>query len=88
MSENNVITFDEMLKRAIAYFKSNNIELEHILVDEFQDVGNLEYRFVNALKAKNYYFAEMIIRAFMALKELTRLFSYLVQRIRNLRYIS
>lgn len=54
--KNNVITFDEMLKRAIEYFKSNNIELEHILVDEFQDVGNLEYRFVNALKAKNYYF--------------------------------
>ena len=54
--KNNVITFDEMLKRAINYFKENNIELSHMLVDEFQDVGNLEYGFIKALNSKNYYF--------------------------------
>lgn len=50
------ITFDELLELAISYFKENKIEPEHVLVDEFQDVGTLEFNFVYSLEAKNYFF--------------------------------
>lgn len=54
--KNNVISFDELIKRATDFYKKKNIQLEHILVDEFQDIGTLEYKFIKALNAKNYYF--------------------------------
>ena len=52
----NIITFDELLLKATEYFKSRNIYPEYVLVDELQDVGSLEYGFIRALNAKNYFF--------------------------------
>lgn len=51
-----VITFEELLKRATVYFENTNSFPEYVLVDEFQDVGDLEYKFVMSLNAKNYFF--------------------------------
>ena len=51
-----VITFDELLRKAEKYFRSINAQIEHVLVDEFQDVGTLEFRFIEALQADNYFF--------------------------------
>lgn len=52
----NVITFDELLKMATKYFEETNSEIEHLLIDEFQDIGTLEYNFFNSLKAKNEFY--------------------------------
>lgn len=52
---NNVITFDEMLEYATDYFQSLGAELEHLFIDELQDVGSLEYKFITTLNAKNYF---------------------------------
>lgn len=54
--QRNIITFDQLLKRATEYFKSIGAEIEYVLVDEFQDVGTLEYRFIKSLSARNYFF--------------------------------
>lgn len=51
-----VITFDELLEKATEYFASINGEVEHVLVDELQDIGYLEYKFIRGLNAKNYFF--------------------------------
>lgn len=51
-----VITFDELLRKAEKYFRSINAHVEHVLVDEFQDVGTLEFKFIEALQAENYFF--------------------------------
>ena len=56
MVKNNTITFNQLLKKATGYFKSINSEMEHLLVDEFQDVGSLEYNFFVSLKSKNNFF--------------------------------
>ena len=50
-----VITFDELLKKAEKYFRSIDAHIEHVLVDEFQDVGTLEFQFIEALQADNYF---------------------------------
>lgn len=50
-----VITFDELLKKAEVYFRQINAEIEHVLVDEFQDVGTLEFNFIDSLQAENYF---------------------------------
>jgi DNA helicase-2/ATP-dependent DNA helicase PcrA len=52
----NIITFDELLKKATAYFKSLGAEVEHVLVDELQDIGYLEYSFIKGLNAQNYFY--------------------------------
>lgn len=52
----NIITFDELLQEATDYFKSLNSSLEYVLVDELQDVGTLEYKFIQSLNADNYFF--------------------------------
>lgn len=52
----NVITFDELLKMATDYFKSIHADIGHVLVDELQDVGNLEFNFIQSLDADNYFF--------------------------------
>lgn len=54
--ERNVITFDDLLKLATDYFRNNNSEIEHLLIDEFQDIGMLEYKFFESLKANNVYY--------------------------------
>ena len=51
-----VITFDELLVRADRYFRSLDAGVEHLLVDEFQDVGTLEFRFISGLNAANNFF--------------------------------
>ena len=50
-----VITFDELLRKAEAYFRQINAQIEHVLVDEFQDVGTLEFNFIESLQAENYF---------------------------------
>lgn len=54
--ERGVITFDELLKKATDYFNSINAHPEHVLVDEFQDVGPLESNFLKSLDAENYFY--------------------------------
>ena len=48
-----VIGFDELLRRAKVYFISIGANVDHLLVDEFQDIGSLEYEFLRALDAQN-----------------------------------
>lgn len=50
-----VITFDELLRKAEAYFRQINAQIKHVLVDEFQDVGTLEFNFIESLQAENYF---------------------------------
>lgn len=51
----NLITFDELLELATEYFVSIGASLEHLLVDELQDIGVLEYKFIKSLNALSYY---------------------------------
>lgn len=51
-----IITFRELLKHATEYFKSIGAHLEHLFVDELQDINGLEYDFIRALNAENYFF--------------------------------
>lgn len=53
---NNVITFDELIRRADQYFRSLGASIDHLLVDEFQDVGHLEFRFFEGLNATNTFY--------------------------------
>lgn len=52
----NIITFDELIEYATAYYESLGASIEHLLVDEFQDIGTLEYKFIRALNAEHYFF--------------------------------
>lgn len=54
--KNNVITFDELLKKTTQYFKDINGKVEYLFVDEFQDIGPLEKNFFEALNADNYFY--------------------------------
>lgn len=54
--QRNIITFDELLKKAKNYFDSIGAHIEHVLVDEYQDVGTLENNFIMSLRANNYFF--------------------------------
>lgn len=51
--KHNVIDFNELLEMATKYFEDNHSEVEHLLIDEFQDIGTLEYNFLTSLQAKN-----------------------------------
>ena len=85
--ERGVITFDELLKKSTDYFNSINAHPEHVLVDEFQDVGPLESNFLKSLDAENYFYVgddyQAIygfkggnVRLFYALNNSTRLTKY------------
>ena len=52
----NILTFDDILKKAKQYFEDNNVRVEYLLVDEFQDVGKLEYDFLRSLEAEHEFF--------------------------------
>lgn len=52
----NVIDFDTLLEYADEYFRSLNTHVEHLLVDELQDIGSLEYKFLTGLNASNSFF--------------------------------
>lgn len=51
----NVITFNELLRKATKYFRSIDAQIGHVLVDELQDVGTLEFGFIESLGADNYF---------------------------------
>ena len=53
MKKYNVISFNQLLEEATRYFNSLNSKIEYVLVDEFQDVGPLEYNFIKGLNAEN-----------------------------------
>ena len=51
--DNNVLTFDDLIKHVT---ESGSIpKIDHLFVDEFQDVGYLEYNFLLRLNAQNYF---------------------------------
>ncbi len=54
--QRHIITFDELLIKARAYFEKIQAKIEYVFVDEFQDVGTLEYTFIRSLNADNYFF--------------------------------
>lgn len=56
MKRDNIITFDELLEHATEYYKSLGAKIEHLLVDELQDIGTLEYNFIKALAGEHYFF--------------------------------
>lgn len=51
----NIITFDELLGHATKHYETLGASIEHVLVDELQDIGPLEYKFITGLKAENYF---------------------------------
>lgn len=51
-----IITFDELLIKAKHYFEKFGASIDYVFVDEFQDVGTLEYNFIRSLSANNYFF--------------------------------
>lgn len=54
--DRNYITFSQLLKETITYYESIGGSVEYLLVDEFQDIGYGEYKFLMALKAANNFF--------------------------------
>lgn len=52
----NIITFDELLRECTKYFESIGGKLEYLLVDELQDIGDSEYKFIMSLNADNNFF--------------------------------
>lgn len=55
-NNDNVIDFDTLLNMAYEYFESLGASVEHLLVDEFQDVGSTEFRFICGLSPQNTFF--------------------------------
>ena len=51
--QRNILNFDALLKETTEYYKSIGATIEHVLVDEFQDVGTNEFSFISNLKAEN-----------------------------------
>lgn len=56
MKRDNIITFDELIEHATKYYASLGASIEHLLVDELQDIGSSEYKFIRALNSENYFF--------------------------------
>lgn len=54
--QRNIINFNELLKMTQVYFDKIGGNLEHLLVDEYQDVGKLEAKFIDGLKANHTFF--------------------------------
>lgn len=55
-SKYNIITFDQLLRECSKYFYDNDISLDYLLVDEFQDIGPNEYQFIMSLDAQSNFF--------------------------------
>ena len=51
-----IISFDELLVYAKGYYEGLGVTIEHVLVDELQDIGTSEYEFIRALSAEHYFF--------------------------------
>lgn len=54
--ERNIIDFGQLLEKSKEYFASIGGGLDHLLVDEYQDVGRLEAGFIEGLDAENTFF--------------------------------
>lgn len=52
---NNYITFDKLIELATEYFENTGNYVDYLFVDEFQDIGNLEYKFIASLQALSYF---------------------------------
>lgn len=52
----NIITFGQLLRECTDYFKRINGKLEYLLVDELQDIGDSEYKFIMSLNADYNFF--------------------------------
>lgn len=52
----NYITFDELIEQCTDYLNENNITIDYLFVDEFQDIGHLEYKFISSISAKHNFF--------------------------------
>lgn len=50
---NNYITFDKLIELATEYFEESGDYVDYLFVDEFQDIGRLEYNFIGSIKALN-----------------------------------
>ena len=53
---NNVITFDELLQKCSEYFHNHDTHINYLFVDELQDIGYLEYDFLQELGAEHNFF--------------------------------
>lgn len=51
--ERNIITFDELLQHTKEYYATLGASIDYVLLDEAQDIGNLEFDFIQGLNAKN-----------------------------------
>lgn len=49
------VNFDMLLKKALTIPKSKYPKFEHLLIDEFQDTGELEYSFIEKIPTKNFF---------------------------------
>lgn len=54
--ESNILTFDELITLSTEYFTQSNIKLKYLFVDELQDIGVDEYKFLMTLNAENNFF--------------------------------
>lgn len=52
----NILTFNELLVECTKYFHEIKGSLEYLLVDELQDIGSNEYKFITALNADNNFY--------------------------------
>lgn len=50
---NNFLTFDELILETAKYLEDNQLSVQNLLVDEFQDVSREEFKFFNSLRADN-----------------------------------
>lgn len=49
------LNFDMILKKALTIPSSKYPKFEHLLIDEFQDTGSLEYNFIEKIPKKNFF---------------------------------
>lgn len=51
--ERNIITFDELLQHTKEYYATLGASIDYVLLDEAQDIGRLEHKFIEGLNAEN-----------------------------------
>lgn len=56
IKRDSIITFDELIIEATEYFAQNSIRIQHLLVDELQDIDSEQFKFIMGLKAENNFF--------------------------------
>lgn len=48
--------FDKLIEKAMTIPRGKYPHFEHLLVDEFQDICNIEYKFIEKIPSKNFFF--------------------------------